>query len=92
MGVCAAEDGELVTALYSYRLPSSVCPRPTNVFTALPTCSPLLTPGSMGVCAADDGELVTDESCPLVPKGKGPSTDRLLDAEEAVTQVRGVGV
>jgi len=42
---------------------------------------------SMSVCAVDDGGSVTEEHCPLVPLGKGPSTDRLLGAEQAVIQV-----
>lgn len=45
--------------------------------------------GSMSVCAADQGEQVTDEDCPLVPLGKGPSTDRLLGAEKAVLEAGG---
>lgn len=43
---------------------------------------------SMSVCAAESGEAVTDDECPLVPMGKGPSTDRLLKAEQIVLQVR----
>jgi nucleoside-diphosphate-sugar epimerase len=38
---------------------------------------------SMSVCATEDGSLVT-ETCPVVPEGKSPSTDRLLGAEQAV--------
>lgn len=45
---------------------------------------------SMSVCAVDDGGRVTDEQCPLVPMGAGPSTDRLLGAEQAVLQVGGM--
>lgn len=44
---------------------------------------------SMSVCAVDDGGRVTDEQCPLVPMGAGPSTDRLLGAEQAVLQAGG---
>lgn len=42
----------------------------------------------MSVCATEDGSEVT-EGCPLVPKGKADSTDRLLDAESAVLGVGG---
>jgi hypothetical protein len=42
----------------------------------------------MSVCAAESGEQVTDDNCPMVPAGKGPSTDRLLAAEQAVIQVQ----
>ena len=45
----------------------------------------------MSVCAVDDGSQVTEENCPLVPLGKGPSTDRLLGAEHAVIKVSGEG-
>ena len=46
---------------------------------------------SMSVCSAEDGEVVTEDSCPMVAMGKGPSTDRLLGAEQAVMQVEGRG-
>lgn len=42
---------------------------------------------SMSVCSVDDGGRVTEDACPLVAKGAGPSTDKLLGAEEAVLQV-----
>ena len=37
---------------------------------------------SMSVCSTDDGSAVTEDSCPLVAVGAGPSTDKLLGAEE----------
>lgn len=44
---------------------------------------------SMSVCSTDDGGAVTEDSCPLVAKGAGPSTDKLLGAEEAVLAAGG---
>ncbi|KXZ56139.1 hypothetical protein GPECTOR_1g118 [Gonium pectorale] len=37
---------------------------------------------SMSVCSVDDGGTVTDANCPLVARGAGPSTDKLLAAED----------
>lgn len=42
---------------------------------------------SLSVCSVDDGGSVTDDNCPTLPMGAGPSTDRLLAAEQAVLQV-----
>ena len=44
---------------------------------------------SMSVCAAEDGSEVNEENCPLVPEGRGPSTDRLLAAEAAALSAGG---
>eukprot|EP00879_Flechtneria_rotunda_P005880 GHRR01006186.1.p1 GENE.GHRR01006186.1~~GHRR01006186.1.p1 ORF type:complete len:376 (+),score=78.33 GHRR01006186.1:170-1297(+) len=43
---------------------------------------------SMSVCATEDGSTVT-ETCPLVPPGKSPSTDKLLGAEQAALSAQG---
>ena len=44
---------------------------------------------SMSVCSTDDGSLVNDDHCPLVPMGKSPSTDKMLQAEECVLAAGG---
>ncbi len=41
----------------------------------------------MSVCAEESGGVVTDDNCQLVPMGKGPSTDKLLAAEQMVLKV-----